>query len=245
LWDVERGAQLAVLERAGRNAIFSLTPDSRWLLVGGDDLGVSVWDLSNLDEPPKRFRPRTKSPESKVEPIAEPTSVAISEDGSLALIGNRNGVHEMWDIQRGEMKHQVFGHSEGIVACYFLPSNSTGDVRDRTAVTASADGTVAWWDANTGKESSKERLKMFAAIHIAALSHDGKLLACGGTLSKGNSKLWMWNLETRKMIATHDLKGVLIQEITFDSIEEKTIVVCTSDIGRQKTTNGMRQARLP
>ncbi len=228
LWDVAKGTQLVIFDRAGRSAIFSLSHDSRWLIVGGDEAGVSVWDLVDLEATPHRFRPWKDPTDPTTTAFSEPTSVAVSADGSQAIIGTKDGGCEFWDVRTGALRHRVFEHSESVVACYFLPKSATESASVTEAITASADGTVAFWDADTGSSLPRDRLKMYAPIQAAVLSPDGRRLACSGLTSQGNSRMWMWQLASGERIGTHDREGELIQEIAFasgqaDSLPENSL----------------------
>ncbi len=200
LWDVEKGSQFAVLERSGRNAVFSISADSQWLASGGDESGFIVWNLNDLDEEPKRLRPWNQAAQDSRRDFDEPTSMAISRSGDYVFVGNKNGNCEFWSNKLGKMLFQEMGHSDAIVASFFLDSNMANGSASAVVLTASMDGSVAWWNAETGKELSRKRLSNFVPIQKSTLSIDGKFLACSTTLEQGNSKIWIWNLETGKRL---------------------------------------------
>ncbi len=226
LWDVERGSQLAVLENTGRNAAIALSSDSRWLAASGDQLGVGLWDLSNLDLNPIRLRSWEQS-DSKVDESSEPTSVAVSDDGATVFIGDKAGRIEFWDTKSRSIRHQVFGHAESVVASFILPTKP-GEMQ--AVISISSDGTAALWDVASGTQLPGARLQHFAPVQCAALSSDGQLLCCSVAAERGNSKVWLWNLETRKSLATKDLQGELVQDIAFHNTELRAVLLTTSTV---------------
>ena len=229
IWDLQRGTQLALMEHSGRDGVLSISQTGHWLVVGGDEFGVGVWDLDTL-APPTRIRkwPK-KTPEKQNEPTISPvTSVAISDDGMHVVVGDKLGAVEFWDVESGTMANKVFGHSETVVACFFLASETKPD-SIKTAMSVSSDGSAAWWDFNTGTALPRERLRHFSAVQIASLSSNGKFLVSCASLDEKRTRLWVWDLTTGEKVATKDLSGLLVQDIVFSSTETPSVFVTTSD----------------
>ena len=229
LWDQQRGTQLAMMEHSGRDGIFSISHNGEWLAAGGDEFGVGIWKLDTLS-PPVRIRPwPAKAADKDSEPtIAPVASVAVSGDGKLAIVGDKLGSVEFWDITKGTLVNKVFGHSETVVACFFWSSNSRTD-SNSTALTVSSDGSVAWWDCETGKALPRERLRHYASVQLASLSSNGRYLASCASLDDKRTRLWIWDLATGEKVATKDLSGLLLQDMVFSSTDTPLVFVTTSD----------------
>lgn len=238
IWDVELGSQRTIKEHTGRNAIFNVSKNGRWLVAGGDESGVGVWNIETNEALP-RFRAFQREKTPGVVPMnAEPTAVAISEDGNRVFVGDKNGKCEFWNANAGEQIAVISGHSESIVACYFLSmedeDSAYADKKQTTpspiAITVSSDSTIAWWNFDEGKEQKRERLKHFAAIQNAAISLDGKFLACSATLNQRITKHWIWNLKTGESVAIKQMEDELIQYVAFANDAEQSVLITTSGL---------------
>ncbi len=229
LWDLQRGTQLAMMEHAGRDGVFSISQSGMWLVAGGDEFGIGIWNLDTLSPPIRIRKWPQKTTEKESEPFNSPvSSVAISDDGKLAIVGDKLGTVEFWDVQKGTMSNHVFGHSETVVACFFLSPESRTDANP-TAITVSSDGSIAWWDCTTGQSFPRERLRHFSAVQLASLSSSGKFLASCAPLDEKRTRLWIWDLSTGEKVATKDLTGLLVQDMVFSATGRPSVFVTTSD----------------
>ena len=233
IWDVERGTEVAKLEHTGRNAVASLSRNGRWLVASGDELGIGVWDLERQGETELIRLGGWKKSDAAIDPSkkkSEPRAVAISDDGQRVLAADKNGTCKFWDVQQGRLLQSIPGHSESVVAAFFLPSDGTKTNEPGTAITVSTDSTVAWWDADNGKELPKERIRHFAPVRHAAISKDGNYLACSAALNQGASKHWIWNLKTGENVATKELQGEFIQYIAFAKDSDPSVLITTAGL---------------
>lgn len=172
----------------------ALAADGRWVLTGGEDGCVCLWQLA--DSPQRVFLPVKN--QSAVfagpgrllvnAPLAYDLSVdlgasprrlgpaaigALEEfpDGRLAL-GDDDGVLRLWDRARGvELKRQR-AHEGPVRALALRPGGTT-------LASAGADGTVKLWDGATGRLERTHRPGI-GLLHALAWSRDGTHLAVSG-----------------------------------------------------------------
>lgn len=229
LWDLQRGTQLALIEHSGRDGIFSISQNGKWLVAGGDELGIAIWNLETLDTLTRlRTWPNKLAGNPKPPLISPVASVSISNDGRSVVVGDKQGAIEIWDVTRGEISNKVFGHSESVVASFVLPSK-TGFDSMNTAMTVSSDGSVAWWNCDTGTALPRERLKHFAPIQCATLSANGKFLATCASLDEKRTRLWLWDLETGEVLGTKDISGFFVQDLVFSSTQTPSVFVTAAN----------------
>lgn len=229
LWDLQRGTQIAIMEHAGRDGVFTLSPNGSKLAASGDELGVGIWNFESPEEPRRIRRWPPQNAEKEIGQSVSPvTAVAVADDGKHVIVGDKAGTVEFWDAERNTLINKVFGHSENVVACYFLPVEPNSDTT-AAAITISSDGSVAWWNGITGQALQRDRLRHFSAVQIASLSSDGKYLASCATLDEKRTRLWIWDLNTGEKVTTKDLDGLLIQDMVFTPGNQPSVFVTTSD----------------
>jgi WD40 repeat protein len=154
LFDIVGGRWLeSAVPRAWGLASVRFSPDGRWLL--GEAAGhAGVWEL----ETGRRLFSWDPS-------WRERGATALSTDGTILARAAGNGVElEPW-AGRGPVPGPQ-GHSRGITAVAFTPAGR--------AVTAGPDGTVRFWEIETGKEL--RRLAVPGVMRMA-LSKDGTMFA--------------------------------------------------------------------
>lgn len=234
VWDTSRGSQLGILENSGRNSKFALSADEQWLVSTGDSSGVPVWDLNSL-VPRPRFRiHQATSPQSGSQndgmarkKFVEPSSVAISLDGTRVVIGDRTGRIEFWDVSRAELTHELVAHSQAVVDLYILPSKNGNDTQD--AISISSDGTIARWDLQTAKEIGPKRLQHFATVQNSAINANRTRIVTSATIGANKSKIWLWDIVNGELLQTRELQDELVQDVAFDESGSESVFVTTTN----------------
>ncbi|MFO0868574.1 MAG: WD40 repeat domain-containing protein [Pirellulales bacterium] len=130
------------------------------------------------------------------------SGVAVSPDGTFVLAGSgKPGFHgqaQSWDARTGKPLQKFTGHS-GHVTCVDIAPDS------KTVATASWDGSVKWFDAQTGQCRATWQLAP-ANVQAVAFSHDGTRIAAGtsdfklvldpsASLQPGNVQIWSTNTQ--------------------------------------------------
>jgi hypothetical protein len=158
------------------------SPDGKYLVTGGGDKMIRIWDVALAKE---------------VRSFAGPTSftcaVRYSPDGkTIAAAGYEASAGNpifLFDPETGKETGRLDGHpSGGVRRVEFSPDG-------KTLVSAGFDGHVRVWDLATKKQL--HALKADAGtVYGVAVSSDGKLIA-----SAGRDGLRLWELETGKEVS--------------------------------------------
>ncbi|DAZ97201.1 TPA: hypothetical protein N0F65_003832 [Lagenidium giganteum] len=125
-----------------------ITSSDTLVVQGSEDLSVKVWDeRSSLRTPVQTIHGY----------VYFPLCVDVSDDGWYILTSSKgfNGVGcegRVWDRRTGKLVTQFLGHQQDSTACCFIPRRDKSNTSIQLAATASKDGTVKIWDANSGNE---------------------------------------------------------------------------------------------
>jgi WD40 repeat protein/serine/threonine protein kinase len=151
--------------------------DGRYLLSGGEDFSVRLWDAG------------TREVKHKLDGHTKPvTSVALSADGTRALSGDGDGAVILWDVPADKELRRLPGHTDWVRAVAISRDGRRG-------LSAGDDATVRLWDLDRG-----EPLKVFTGhagkVWCLAMSRDGKRAASGGA----DHTVRLWDLERLTLV---------------------------------------------
>ncbi|MEJ2378569.1 MAG: hypothetical protein P8Y71_25370 [Pseudolabrys sp.] len=130
----------------------AFSADGRVLVGGSRDSGVFMWNVA-AGKFVRSFARKSLAGHAHV------ACVAVSRDGKLVAggqaqhawssgdIGPEQSI-EVWDAASGKLRLTLRGHRAGVRALTFSPD-------DRWLVSASYDGTIRYWDRDTGKEVAR------------------------------------------------------------------------------------------
>jgi WD40 repeat protein len=204
-WDLASGERVGSAELSPHAAgAYAFSADCAFSPAGdyvvfAADSGLARWTWPGRDLERFLYRPE------------QPTSCAVSPDGTLIVAGMYEGTLRLWDARSGAERTPLQAHGK-TVRRMKLGSVEVSSVDDRrrgvtrcafsrdgkVIVTASADTTVRAWDVRTGEER--------AAFH----GHDGPVTGCAvsadGSLvaSASGTTLKVWNLETADEVAAFE-----------------------------------------
>jgi WD40 repeat protein len=200
----------------------ALSPDGKTLVTGGEDKILRWWDATTGKETHKigpgwvyynraAFRPdgkvlMTVSHENRIRlwdaatakelPIASGPAWVIS-DSAFTLDGRR---------VLSVSERSVFAHDAATGKELWRASDHTNSAvqivasDDKTAITSNHDGTLLFWDVDTGKVVRKIENPRGSA-NLLALSPDGGTLAALGSEGDHDRTFLRWDVKTGKALA--------------------------------------------
>lgn len=152
IWDTQAVRRIKSLpaSKDDSDQIWSLafTTDGRKLVAGSRDSGVFLWDIAT-GRTPRSFLYEGLAGHVHVE------SVAVSHNGATVAgglsqhavssgdTGPEHGI-KVWNAATGKLRFTLRGHEGGVGGLAFSPD-------DRWIVSASYDGTIRYWNSETGR----------------------------------------------------------------------------------------------
>ena len=168
----ENVSQVEELMRLGEGTIEEIawSPDGTMLAAAGS-IGIHLYDSQSLEEI------------FFIESLSWLSSLAFAPNGATLASGSRDGIISLWDVESGDFKHKLSGHTGGVLSVAFSPDG-------RTLASGSYDDTIRLWDVESGV--SKHKLVGHTDIvNSVAFSPDGQTLASGSS----DSTIRFWEVE--------------------------------------------------
>jgi WD40 repeat protein len=168
LWDTETGEELLAL-RGHQDLVGRVLFDPRGcrLASSSEDGTVRIWDGTPLNE---SRDPHVRTLRSDAGIVYD---VAFSRDSQwLASAGGqvgRPGEVKVWDAATAQELFALPGHKDRVFSLAFGPEG--------LLATASADGTVKFWDTRTRQEARAPLTGFLGSVTSMALSPDARRLA--------------------------------------------------------------------
>ena len=209
LWNAKTGRKLSTLAGSAEmlqaddiigpdsNRVISLafSPDGTHLATGRLDRSVRLWDTSGNSEPillQKQSLSRDLL-RSHQELVGGPDVLLFSPNGKILACGAGQHV-KLWDTTTGELLTTFTAHIGFIEYLAFSTDGST-------LASASKDGTIKYWNINTGKPITSHITRHTPWIKGTAFLNNSSKLVCVDF----SGIITIWDLETSQ-ITTHRTK---------------------------------------
>lgn len=204
LWDVDTGTEIWAAQGSGRRGLLALSPDGQRILTGSSDGKTArIWEaasgrlLGSLGQQ-RLEQLQDQYPDADDEQLdallPDITAVGFSVDGELMISGETSGAWHLWRFGRREPLVSVRGHDRPVTALAVMPDG-------QRLLSASADGSVAFWDLHSGQELPGQRLRHEDAVSMLAVSADGQAALTVAADGRGAQRLYHWNLNERALQA--------------------------------------------
>ena len=198
LWDADtgelQGEPVGDVTVSGKITAVAFSPDNRSVLSSSDHGELRMWDAQTH----RRLPQMANATDGSGKPAAI-FSVAFSSDGKyIATAGSSNDV-QLWNPQTLAPLRTLPGHTDTVKNVAFSPKIPT--MNSPLLASASLDGTVRLWNADTGEQLGdpltglrglpvpQPPLDSFLSV---AFSPDGQRLIAGATWERsGNGTAWI------------------------------------------------------
>ena len=150
-----------------------ISPDGRFLVSGGMDGVVRLWDAESGAEI-RSFLGHTE----------RVSACTFSPDGSRILSTSSDQSLKLWDAGTGNEIRSFLGHTDGVSACAFSPNGFR-------ILSASSDRSLKLWDAESGAEI-RSFLGHTDGVSACAFSPDGSRILSASL----DHSLKLWDTES-------------------------------------------------
>ncbi len=156
-------------KREGDVLAVAFSRDGRWLVSGGMDNPIRIWDMT-----------RAKSTTILENGPASTFSLAFSPDGASLAAAGVDGTVRIWSTESWSLTHVVQAHSDAVFSLTFSPDG-------KLLATCSRDQTVRLW--NTANWQTRSALHgHHSSVRFGVFSPDGRRLASAST--DGTVRVW-------------------------------------------------------
>lgn len=180
----EQGLYATLSGHTKRVNTIQVTPDGKYIVTGGADSTIRIWDFKTL----KCIRTITEQRNVIL-------SIALAANGSYIISGGMESLGRVWDFKTGLLLRTLGGHSIEIRAVAYSKAKNY-------LATGSTDRTVLVWNFASG--SCLKRITNKMPVIAMDFSPNGNYLATGGW----EHKVQIWDLsytDVNKTCYGHEL----------------------------------------
>ena len=181
IWEIQSEREVAQLAAGLPVNCVAFVPGHSWLLWGGKDNDLHLWDFKAQDEL-HRFEGHT----------FHVLGLQVTRDGRRAVSASADHTLRIWEIETGQTTQTLTGHSGPVNAVAVSPDQ-------KFIVSASDDGTVRQWDLETGRQLFSFRGHA-ESVRCVAVSPSSQQALSGGD----DWTVRLWNLKANSTRETSD-----------------------------------------
>ena len=206
MWDVNNGSEIWSSRGTGRRGLLALSPDGSRILTGSSEGKIAqLWDtddgkLVRIFDTEQLAALRRQYPEASTKElekqVADITAVSFSAAGDFVVTADSSGTCRLWQFDQPDPLLSFRGHDRAVTALQWLPD---GD----TLLTASTDGSVAFWNPQSGEELPGPRLVHENSVSLLTVSADGSSAISVAADQTGGQRLHYWDLDQRQVTAVY------------------------------------------
>ena len=163
----------------------AFSPDGKMLASISGNETMLLWNTDNLSK-----YATLKGHEGWV------TAVTFSENSKTLVSGGANKAIKLWDISTQRERATLIGHTSSINALTFAPEGTFP--YSGCLASGSADGTIRFWNTDTGKEIMTAITGHTEWTKAVAFAENGTTLASAAF----NGVVEVWNLKTGRELTT-------------------------------------------
>lgn len=189
IWDVETGAELAVLQgHTDRVFSASFNPHGTRIVTAGRDKTARVWDVSDL---------KAVKHEASLAHGDEVNSAAFSPDGSRIASVSDDHTVRVWDAASAALLATFEGHTNIVLGVAFSPDG-------KRVASASQDKTARVWDVSNLQQPAAPVVLQghTGTVNSVAFNRAGTLVVT----ASGDTTARIWHAGSGALVAT--LAGV-------------------------------------
>jgi WD40 repeat protein len=216
----------------------TFSPDGKYVVAGGYNGYILVWDINNEKLIKKIYSPGTDLGSTGID------SITFSPDGKYVVTGSRDKTIKLWDFKSWKHIKTFKGHSKFIKTVKFSPDgkyiisldsdkvSKLWDIKSGKNIFSSKqmdinfspdakymisldDGkTIKLWDVESGKNLQTFRGHS-KKVNIAIFSSDGKYIIS----ASDDSSIKIWSLESEKELVS--FRGYRVNQMT---VRDKYII---------------------
>jgi COMPASS component SWD3 len=193
VWNLETGQQkfeLGLNHTTDINWV-AISPDGRYLVSGGADKTIMVWDVNTGKQLAKLNKHSTII-----------YALAVHPDGESFFSADANGCIKIWQWNWGQEIATLSGHSGSIYALCISPDG-------KLLISGGADRTIRIWDLNSRQEIWNIKGHSHS-IRSLAISPNGHYLVSGS-----DQRIKIWDMQTRGELFSFYGHGDWVRSIVF------------------------------
>jgi WD40 repeat protein len=226
IWDWQAGKTVRAIRGwsgsgpEGMIYAMALSPDGRWLAVGGFLGTKAIGKKPRIEEDAFRVRLYDfASGELRVllkGHTGNVMSLAFSHDSKLLISGAGRGDFGaiIWDVDQAKPLHRLTGHRDFVNAVGFTPDGLR-------AITGSRDATLRLWSAMDGT-LLKEMTSHGSAVNTLAISPKDGPIASGD----GSGEIRLWDAATGSLLKVLAKPGGSIRSLHFSPDGQSLLFAC-------------------